>query len=116
MAEIKEACPIDTHPTMLDQTCVRIEDFIPMCRECDGQPATKVVMLDALNNGMCVSFGQEMCGDCAEEAAKLLRESLPAPTTECEHMLIIGNRKHYCGLEKEHEGSHHGHSGVEWGE
>jgi hypothetical protein len=66
-------------PTLLDSDCVSIKPFIPMCTECDELPATKVVMLDALNNGMNVNFGSEMCAECANEAADRLRESLPAP-------------------------------------
>lgn len=64
-------------PTMLDQSCVTIEDFKPMCRECDVQPATKLVIFDARNNGIRVSFADEMCVECAGEVAQRLRESLP---------------------------------------
>lgn len=78
-AEIKdpEVVQPELEPIMLDRSCVTIEDFKPLCRECDEAPATKVVMLDAWNNGMVVNFGMEMCVECAEEVAERLRDSLP---------------------------------------
>lgn len=35
---------------------------------------------------------------------------------ECEHMLILGETKHYCNRENEHYGRHHCHCGFEWSE
>lgn len=69
------------HPRMLTCDCVTVEDFMPVCTECDEAAASKVVMLDAVNNGMTTAFGGQMCEECANEVADRLRESLP-PSSE----------------------------------
>lgn len=69
-------------PCMLDQGDVSIEDIQDeLCPDCEERPITKYVQIDFRNAGSAHVIA-ELCGSCAVEMARRVRESLPKRTPE----------------------------------